>query len=277
VPELPEVETIARTLLPQVQDHCIRAVSVLCPRVLQTGASLLPQLAGGRVARVFRRGKLLLFSVDCAQNNGTLFLVFHLKMTGRFFMHPADSPGLKHTRMIIDMTDGGRLFFDDARTFGFCRVMRPEDMDNWPYWATLGPEPLDMDAGQLAARLTAVFRGRNTAVKAVLLDQKTVAGIGNIYADESLFQASIPPDARAGDVSKISELAEALQSILRKSIAECGSSIRDYRDALGNAGAFQNSFAVYGRKGQLCLRCGAPLQNARVAGRGTTFCGRCQK
>ena len=204
-------------------------------------------------------------------------------MTGSFFVHPEGTPPLKHTRIIFDLQSGeipaGRLFFDDMRTFGFCRAMRPEDIGDWPFWAALGPEPLEGTPETLAGYLASAFKTRRGAIKAALLDQSVVAGVGNIYADESLFKAGIRPDARANDISDdgLFKLASAIQDILNLSIRECGSSIRDYKDANGNAGAFQNSFAVYGRKGQPCLICGRPLEGARIAGRGTVFCLYCQK
>lgn len=284
MPELPEVETIVRTLAPQVLERRIADAAALHPRVLQAGADLLPRLRGGRVLRLSRRGKLLLMHVRpgpvqaAALGASELILAFHLKMTGRFFVHPEGTAPLKHTRLVIDLEGAGRLFFDDMRTFGYCRIMLPHELAQWPFWAALGPEPLDMPAKALAAHFARVFAGRRAAIKAVLLNQEVVAGVGNIYADEALFQAGINPARRAADVprQRLSALATALQAILRRAIEECGSSIRDYRDALGNAGAFQNAFAVYGRKGELCLSCGAPLEFCRIAGRATVFCPRCQ-
>jgi formamidopyrimidine-DNA glycosylase len=199
-------------------------------------------------------------------------------MTGSFFVHPAGAAPLKHTRLMFDLGPDGSLFFDDTRTFGYCRLMRPSELLHWPFWAKLGPEPLGMPPGALAAHLAAAFAGRRSAVKSLLLNQEIVAGVGNIYADESLFQAGRAPTAKADDIppARLEALAASLQAILRQSIKECGSSIRDYRDALGKAGAFQNSFAVYGRKGERCTRCGAPLAHARVAGRATVYCPKCQ-
>ena len=290
MPELPEVETIARTLSPQIVGRVVTAVTPLHPKVLQGGKDLLPRLegktgAGLAISRVFRRAKLLLIALSPAALPTAsppveeLILAFHLKMTGSFFVHPANTPPLKHTRLIVDLSDGSRLFFDDMRTFGYCRVMPPGRLPDWPFWAALGPEPLDMSPEALAAHLAEAFARRGTNVKAALLNQEVIAGIGNIYADESLFQAGIRPTAPASELNaeRLLCLADALQRILRRSIQECGSSIRNYRDALGNAGAFQNTFAVYGRKGERCVRCDSPLVSARVAGRGTVYCPACQK
>lgn len=282
MPELPEVETIVRTLAPQVQGRRISAVTVLHPKVVQSGEALLPLLRGATITGIRRRAKLLVLTVRPEAGSAAgqdLLLAFHLKMTGSFFVHPADALPLKHTRLIFDLEGDGRLFFDDTRTFGYCRLMQPGELERWPFWASLGPEPLDCPPETLAAHFTGAFAKRRISIKAALLDQRLVAGIGNIYADESLFRAGIRPDAPASSVTqgKLLVLAKAVQAILRQSIEECGSSIRDYRDALGNAGAFQNAFAVYGRKGETCAVCGAALQACRIAGRGTVYCPRCQQ
>jgi formamidopyrimidine-DNA glycosylase len=324
MPELPEVETIVRTLRPQVLGKTIQRVQVLLPKSVQAGIKRLPLLERAEITSVGRRAKLLLVGLGLATDNRSaltleqerlqpeaqagspaanalpfqppkpsadsstlpegmadadLLLVFHLKMTGSFFVHPAGADPLRHTRVIFDLGTDGRLFFDDTRTFGYCRIMLPRELPDWPFWAALGPEPLGMSARALAAHFAGAFADRRAAVKGLLLNQEIVAGIGNIYADESLFQAGIAPAARACDIERgrLEKLATALQGILRKSIEECGSSIRNYRDALGNAGAFQNSFAVYGRKGQTCARCGTPLEGATIAGRATVFCPRCQR
>ena len=152
-------------------------------------------------------------------------------------------------------------------------VLPPALLERWDFWCSLGPEPLDMGPGELGPRL----RG-GRAIKAALLDQTVLAGIGNIYADESLFRAGIDPRRPAGELSEAEadRLRRAVQEVLRESIAQCGSSIRDYRDANGNVGAFQNTFFVYGRGGQACRRCGSTLEKSRIAGRATVSCPRCQ-
>jgi formamidopyrimidine-DNA glycosylase len=286
MPELPEVETIACTLAPQIVGRAVTAVHPLHPRVLQSGAEFLPCFKDTRLvaARVFRRAKLLLIALEpdgpaAPWGGKELLMVFHLKMTGGFLVHPPATAPLRHTRLICDLSDEGRLFFDDARTFGYCRIMRPEDMDAWTFWAGLGPEPLGMESPELAAHCARAFAKRTLSIKAALLNQTLLAGIGNIYTDEALFQAGIHPltPASSLDGQRLLALSESLQSILRRAIRECGSSIRNYSDARGNAGAFQNNFAVYGRKGKPCLSCERPLVGVRIAGRATVFCPRCQK
>lgn len=280
MPELPEVEIIARTLRPQVLNQTITGVELLLEKTAQAGKGLLLEAVPGMsIARVFRRAKLVMIELrrekPVAGLPSSLFLGFHLKMTGKFFVHPKGSAPLKHTRIIFDLSGGGRLFFDDMRTFGYCRAMLPEELPSWQFWDALGPEPLETPPDELAKR----FGQYRAGIKAVLLDQSAVAGVGNIYADESLFEARINPRARAADIppQKLKKLAQALQAILRLSIEECGSSIRDYTDSLGNAGAFQNSFKVYGRKGEACASCSRALETQKVAGRTTTFCSNCQK
>ncbi len=280
MPELPEVETVARTLAPQIEGRRIAGLTVLHAKSLQADTDRAAACTGAMIRRVHRRAKLLLVDLATspeheAGDGPDLLLAFHLKMTGRFFVHPPNTPPNKHTRLIFDLEGGGRVFFDDMRTFGYCRIFRPDELEQWDFWTSLGPEPLETEAEILADRLAA----KTGSIKAALLDQTVLAGAGNIYADESLFRAGVLPTAKASAVprKRLVALARALQEVLRQAIEECGSSIRDYRDANGNAGAFQNRFAVYGRKGEACVKCGRPLTGARVAGRGTVFCEHCQK
>jgi len=314
MPELPEVETVARTLAPQVCGRRIVGISVFNAGTWQGGTaageveSLSPRIRG-----VGRRGKLLLLhfgeggaeagenveeiSVPTCAEQWPLFysaegieqgrlelagktprevtaLAFHLRMTGRLFVYPQGTEPGPHTRVVFDLDDGRRLFFDDTRKFGQVRALCESELDDWNFWLELGPEPLEMTPEEFALR----FSSRR-AVKALLLDQAVLAGVGNIYADESLFRAGIRPDARGCDIEaeRLKALHRALVDVLLLSIRECGSSIRDYRTARGDVGAFQNSFFVYGRAGELCRICGTKLEAARVSGRATVFCPRCQK
>ena len=323
MPELPEVETIARTLRPHVQGCVITNAQVLRATSQHPLSLPLENLCGCRIAEVGRRGKLLLLQLDAshAENAAVrgckdLRLAVHLRMTGRLMTYaPKTAPG-PHTRCVFDLSTpasqvetqknndsahGGnalltprqgeqdqlkdtapdahdgprRLFFDDVRAFGLVLAGTPEIFDRWPFWSELGPEPLSLTPKNFAKSLG----GRKSAIKAVLLDQKILAGVGNIYADESLFAAGIDPRRKAADLTRdqMDRLLKALQDVLLLSISQCGSSIRDYKDANGNAGAFQNTFAVYGRGGQPCKNCGRPLEKARVAGRGTVYCSQCQR
>ncbi len=289
MPELPEVETIARTLAPQVTGRTILAVHVLRDKTLEAGKDLLPCIApGAEIVAARRRAKLLLLDLR-GPDGEPCTLAFHLKMTGRLFVHGPDAEPHKHTRMVFDLSEAGektaepaapdasaaaRLFFDDVRAFGYCRLLRPEDFANWTFWQKLGPEPLTLAQEDFITSLA----GRRGAVKALLLDQTVIAGIGNIYADEACFRAGVRPDAPVSDQKpeKLAALLDRVKEVLLESIKECGSSIRDYRDANGDAGAFQNRFRVYGRAGQACTVCGKKLGKTVVAGRTTVFCLHCQ-
>ena len=286
MPELPEVETVARTLRPHVQGCVIAGACLLRDSSLHP-LSLRPEdLQGCTITNVGRRGKLLLLELDAAQavsprvRGATgLRLAVHLRMTGRLMTYPLGTPPGTHTRCVFDLKDAQgqqrRLFFDDVRAFGLLLAGTPQTMQQWSFWRELGPEPLELTEAAFSARLD----GKNAAIKAVLLDQKVVAGVGNIYADESLFAAGIDPRRKAASLTAAqrSKLLTCLKDVLLLSISQCGSSIRDYRDANGNVGAFQNSFAVYGRSGQACRACGRALEKIKVAGRATVYCPHCQK
>jgi len=272
MPELPEVETVARTLSPLVCGRRIVSSLLLNPGTL-SGSEPLSVLDGREIVSVSRRGKLVLIGLAPEKRKAEGVAV-HLKMTGRLFVYPHAHEPEAHTRALFDLSDGNRLFFDDARKFGYLRIMTPESLASWPFWQKLGPEPLEIAGDEFVARLGA----RGGMIKAVLLDQSVIAGVGNIYADESLFRAGIAPARRASTLSgaRLLRLHAALREVLLEAIDACGSSIRDYRTARGDAGAFQNAFRVYGRGGGSCVNCGTTLLTGRVAGRGTTWCPRCQ-
>ncbi len=308
MPELPEVETIVRTLAPQIEGRVVCGLRVLRESSLAAGRELVPALEGARITGARRRAKLAI--VDLRDQKGEeLSLVFHLKMTGRLFVHPADVEPHAHTRLIFslrsDTAEAGQtvgigqgvrkdvttpqaaeqaenrvfrgdtlLFFDDVRAFGWCRLMRPRDFARWPFWNELGPEPFECSIEEFIAR----FRGRRGGIKALLLDQRRIAGIGNIYADEALFRARVHPAAPVHvlKTAQLRRLFASVREVLVEAVEQCGSSIRDYRDAAGNAGAFQNSFRVYGRAGRPCVACGGRLERILTAGRGTVFCPHCQ-
>lgn len=278
LPELPEVETIVRTLAPHVLDCRIEAVNLLHPKSAHPQSLPLENMVCSTICGARRRGKLILLDLASDKKTDPETLVIHLRMTGSFLPKAhAAAPG-KHTRCIFTLADkSGKLqdlFFDDIRTFGKILLANAEILENWPFWRELGPEPLEIDAAALKGRL----KGKRH-LKAALLDQKTIAGIGNIYADEALFQAGLHPcrNADSLDMTECERLHAAIRDVLLRSIAQCGSSIRDYKDADGNAGAFQNSFKVYGKGGEKCVICGSVLQKSKVGGRATVFCPHCQR
>ena len=227
-------------------------------RLSEPAPSLLPRILGQRIESVHRRAKVLL--MDLA--DGTT-LAFHLKMTGRVVHGPMREPN-SHDRLLLELDNGSLLSFSDMRKFGYVRAFTPQELQEWEFLRKVGPEPLETDAEVLADRVAV----RKARIKALLLDQTVVAGIGNIYADESLFRASIHPETRANRISraKAVRLFVELQAVLRQAIAENGSSIRDYVNADGDAGAFQNNFNVYGKKG-MQVRSVWPLPGGRAGGR----------
>lgn len=268
MPELPEVETIARGLHAQVHGRCIADARLLTSSVLRAGDPAT--LVGRTIVRVSRRAKLLLVHLDPVG-----VLVFHLKMTGRVWLAAQGQALPKHTHLVCDLEGGDSVVFEDTRRFGFCGIFRQEDLAGWDFYARLGPEPLDTDAKELVTRIGA----RRAGVKALLLNQTVLAGIGNIYADESLFAAGIHPASIAANIpaTRLFKLCEKLQHILREAIEAGGSTISDYRNAYGKSGIFQDSFQVYGKKGEPCPACGHPLQASQIAGRTSTHCPRCQQ
>ncbi len=286
MPELPEVETVVRTLAPHVLHRTILSMTEVKPcRVPES----LPcrVVAGYTVAEVFRRGKFITARL-AKEGSEDLFWVTHLRMTGSLMAYEgkdrekeAANPG-KYTRCVVELgarpgesaTEGCRVLFNDVRTFGRIFLGNSAALENWSSWKKLGPEPLTMGEEAFARAI----RGRRN-IKTVLMDQHVIAGIGNIYADESLFAAGIHPARTADSLSEDDKkrLYRELVRLLLLSIQECGSSIRDYHDANGNVGAFQNHFMVYGRGGELCQLCGARLKKIVLNGRGTVYCPRCQK
>ncbi len=270
MPELPEVEVIARGLHRSLAGRIIKTVTpVDLTRLSESASSLLPRTQGAQIERVFRRAKVLLIEMT-----DDLVMAFHLKMTGRVVHGPQREPD-RHDRLFLTLDDGSLLSFSDMRKFGYVRSFTPEEFEKWEFLRKVGPEPLETGPEALAARIA----GRKACIKGLLLDQSVVAGIGNIYADEALFRAGLHPESRADRISRTraTRLFTELQGVLRQAIAENGSSIRDYVNADGDAGAFQNSFNVYGKKGHACTVCGSRLEARKVAGRTSTFCPKCQR
>jgi len=269
MPELPEVEVIARGLNATLPGRTVVSVDhVDLTRLSEPAETLLPKVTGRKIRRVYRRAKVLLVEM-----NDDLTLVFHLKMTGRVVHGPRREPE-KHDRIFLRLDDDSLLSFADVRKFGFVKGMTADELKAWSFLAKCGPEPLETSPEVLADRL----RRRKSAVKGVLLNQSVVVGVGNIYADESLFRAGIHPETRADMVSQKRAvfLFSELQAVLKQAIAENGSSIRDYVNADGDAGAFQNNFNVYGKVNEQCAQCQTTLKSVKVSGRTSTFCPKCQ-
>jgi len=272
VPELPEVETIARTLAPSVRGRVITGIELIDRPLLRKGGRKgLEAMRGRRILGVRRRGKMLLIECD-----GGRAFVFHLKMTGQFLFAKSAAPRDKHTRLVIRFDDGkNALHFRDVRKFGFLLCVEGEPESACRELASLGPEPLEVGLPEF----TAILRGRKGRIKSLLLDQTRIAGIGNIYADEMLFDARIHPLTPASSLSKqaAARLYEAMKRTLTMAIEANGSTLRDYRDADGREGSFQESHKVYGRTGAPCVACGTPIRMKRIGGRSSHYCPRCQR
>jgi formamidopyrimidine-DNA glycosylase len=263
VPELPEVETVVRSIAPLVGRRIVSA-EFRCRRVLRgcDPVSMAARIRGRRIAGIRRYGKFILVSLE-----GGGYLVVHLGMTGRLLL---GGPAGKHTHAVLTL-DRGVLLYDDSRQFGCI-----EFSQKFPARvAKLGPEPLEVPFEDFAAAL----KRRKTRIKTLLLNQSFLRGLGNIYADEALFRAGIHPLAVPSRLRKdrARRLHEAIVAVLTEAIAAGGSSISDYVDAHGRKGFFQLSHRVYQRTGEPCVTCGTPIRRVLVAQRSSHFCPKCQK
>jgi len=271
MPELPEVETIARSVAPRILGRTVAGVDLLYRPLLRKGRRALASLAGRRVLGVRRRGKMLLVEVE-----GGRTLVFHLKMTGQFLFAGSTEPRDKHVRLVLGFVDGrDELRFRDVRKFGFLLCLEGPPESACEELARLGPEPLGVGLPEFSA----ILKSRKGRVKSVLLDQSRIAGIGNIYADEMLFEARIHPLTPASSLKgpRVRKLYDSMRRILAQAIEAGGSTVQDFRDASGNPGEFQLAHRVYDRTGEPCLSCGTPIRMTRVGGRSSHFCPRCQR
>jgi formamidopyrimidine-DNA glycosylase len=273
VPELPEVETVRRRLEPSVAGRRFERVEIRDPRLVapRDRLEMAAELEGERVARLDRRGKYLIFRFESGR-----VLLSHLRMTGTF-RHgangaPADDP---YARAVVSLDDGSDVVYRDVRRFGTWRLLDADELG--PYLAErLGREPLER--GFTARALAARLAGRRAPVKAALLDQRTLAGLGNIYADEALWRARIHPLRPAGTLStdETRRLHRAVRRALALGIERQGATLRDYATPDGGSGSMQREFKVYGRAGEPCERCGVPIERTRAGGRTTSYCPRCQ-
>jgi len=287
MPELPEVETVRLGLSTLLPGRRIASVIYNWPKSFPNAAEDVAQfLQGARILAVRRRAKVLLIDLDTNYS-----LVIHLKMTGQLVFrsseahfgagHPSNSlvgdlPDAS-TRVTLTYSDGSKLFFNDQRKFGWMRLLPTSEIENLDFFRKVGPEPLaaDFSATDFISRLN---RRSKSGIKAVLLDQTVVAGIGNIYADESLWAAKIHPETKVRDLTraKLTKLYHELRAILRLAIEKGGSTDRNYVDAKGRRGSYLSFASVFRRNGQPCSRCGTTIIKTRVAGRGTHLCPKCQ-
>lgn len=286
MPELPEVETVRRQLQDHLQGKEIAEVSVRSWKSVANDRYFQKKLIGQKIVHLDRKGKYLF--VELSRDDS--WLMIHLKMTGRLIYQPANTDHLyggghntekptksqphEHTRVIFTFNDGSHLFFNDMRKFGWVKRVDTSVVEKQK--KDLGPEPLT--AEYTLETLEAVLSGRNTSVKAALLKQKDIAGLGNIYVDEACWRAGIHPDKEAGTLSarQLQALYDATQSVLADSLSFGGTTFRDFADTGGKYGNFTDQLDVFDREGEDCPRCGETIQKGRVAGRGTHWCSNCQ-
>lgn len=274
MPELPEVETVCRGLAPVLVGNVIARADVRrkdlrkpFPRGLKT------RVESAQVTHITRRAKYIQAHLD----NGYV-LVIHLGMSGRVVVHTDDYKPQVHDHFILHMKGGQQIVLNDPRRFGIVDLVRTEDLSSHALFAHLGPEPLSN--GFSGPVLAAALAGKTAAIKQVIMDQRVVVGVGNIYASEALFMAGIHPEMPAGriDEGRAEALVSAIKTVLRKAIKAGGSTLRDHRQANGELGYFQHSFSVYDREGQSCGVCRGSCKIQRIVqgGRATYFCPKCQ-
>lgn len=274
MPELPEVETIKKGLNQLIKGAVIIDVAVFWDRMITppfSSEKFKKVLRGETIHTIERRGKYLIFLLD------HWAMVSHLRMEGKYEVNNSGEPIKKHTHVIFYLADGRQLRYMDVRKFGRFTLLPIDKKDEYEPFKKMGPEPV-ADFFKLNEFKKDLSK-TNRVIKAVILDQNIVAGVGNIYADESLFQAKIHPMQPANTIgpAAVSRLREAIIDVIDRAVEAGGSTIRTYKNTLGEAGKFQMSLAVYGQTDKPCPRCGHPIEKIRVVQRGTHFCPHCQK
>lgn len=280
MPELPEVETIRRGLEEHLVGHTIQEVYVKDPKIFQGDKE---SLFDGTVTKVKRVGKGLIIEID----NG-FALAVHVKMTGQLIYRDLKTANLplspktggehlpnKYTRVIFALDRGANLFYNDLRRFGWIKVLRLSEVLNLPFFKEMGPEPFkNLTVGYMQK----LFAGINIPVKVLLMDQSRIGGIGNIYANDALYESGIDPRRKASELKhqEIEKLHKAIHSVMEQSLKFGASSAENYVDALGQEGRYQEHFKVYSKDGQKCGRCAAEIKRIKQSGRSTFFCEGCQ-
>ena len=268
MPELPEVETTVRGLERVLNGHRIARVEARRPDLRRDmPVDLGQRLTGSRIIGLWRRAKYGMIDTDRGDT-----LVFHLGMSGRWRVDPTQLE--KHDHFTIETDEGRRVALNEPRRFGSLDLERTDELGDWPPFKALGPEPLDLDPRDLKRRLS----GRTASIKLLLLDQRIVAGLGNIYVCEALFRAGIHPRRAGGSISleRLKRLVPAIHDVLAEAIEAGGSTLRDFASPDGELGYFSKKFAVYDREGQPCA-CGGTVKRIVHGGRSSFFCPKCQR
>jgi len=277
MPELPEVETVRAGLAAALEGRRLKRVAINRADLRKPfPPDFVQRLANRRITHVRRRAKYLLLDLQGGET-----LIMHMGMSGRFTVYghnAASAAGSeKHDHVVFDTEDGTRIVFTDHRRFGLMTVTSTAEVDKHPLFAGIGPEPLE--EAFTPEVLSAALKGKRTPIKSALLDQRVVAGLGNIYVCEALFRAGISPKRLASSVSgaRAARLVPAIKSVLRDALAAGGSSLRDYAHADGELGYFQHHFSVYDRERKPCPSCGTKIKRIVQSGRSSFFCPRCQR
>jgi formamidopyrimidine-DNA glycosylase len=274
MPELPEVETVRKTLKKLTLHKQIEKVTVHWPKMIKSPIEVeqfVDALRGEIIEDVGRRGKFLIIYTS------TFALISHLRMEGKYGLYPKEEPIDKHTHVIFHFTDGSELRYRDVRKFGTMHLYKKGEEFQKPPLLDLGPEPFSEDFTK--EYLTSKLKKTNRKVKPALLDQKVFVGLGNIYVDEALFRSGIHPERMAISLSdaELEILHQEIIKTLDEAVKKGGSTIRSYVNSQGEIGMFQLELYAYGRQGEDCKKCGTPLEKTTVGGRGTHFCPSCQK
>lgn len=282
MPELPEVETVRRGLAPAMEGRTIMSVVLNRPDLrFPLPPRFADRVSGTRIEHLSRRAKFLVVELSSGDA-----LIMHLGMSGRFTItggtrpgdfHHAVAPDPKHDHVIFHIEGGQVVTYNDPRRFGFMELWPMQQLAQYPRLSGMGPEPLSNEFSH--AWMNEVLKGKTGPIKSVLLDQRTIAGLGNIYVCEALYRAGISPRRRANTVpgERAAKLTVAINDVIREAIAAGGSSISDFKAATGELGYFQHTFAVYDREGKPCKKCNAPIRRLVQSGRSSFYCGVCQR
>ncbi len=275
MPELPEVETIVRGLRDVLCGKTIAGVDIREEMIIgypEKPVKFREGLLGRKITAMGRRGKYIILDL-----NSNLQLIIHLRMTGKLLLKMREEEIESHTHLILRFKEGGDLRFNNVRKFGRMYLIDRDNPEKAGGFARLGPEPLSPEFSPEVFQ--EILKGSSRAVKALLLDQKKIAGLGNIYADEALFRAGIHPSQPADELTRddVERLYQSIDQVLKAGIKYSGTSFSDYVNALGETGSFQERLMVYGRDGEKCPRCSCQISKDRIASRSTHFCPDCQE